>query len=346
MKIVLYGIKLGFDAQAEHKKKSEEDKLFYACRKPIYNPIEELPSNFIAIDFETANNKRCSPCSIGLAVVKEGVIVDYFEQLIKPHRDYSEFDDFNIAIHGITPKRVKNAPEFDVVMEKLFPMIKDNVVVAHNMSFDASVLYRTSKIYGNKIPACKTICSMCISRLSYPGLISHRLNIVCEHIDVDLDHHDACSDAVASAKIILDSRTNHSDSIIKSGYSFGYINNDGHWSPQISRKRKPDTTHLTNVRATKAETESSLEDKDIVFTGVLKSMPRATAFAAVEKAGGRASESINTNTEFLVMGVQDYARFVDGKKSNKTKRAEALRAKGCPIEIISEEDFLKMIDWG
>ncbi|MBM6836883.1 DNA polymerase III subunit epsilon, partial [Clostridium saudiense] len=32
--------------------------------------------NFVSIDFETANEKRNSPCSIGLVVVKEGKIVD------------------------------------------------------------------------------------------------------------------------------------------------------------------------------------------------------------------------------------------------------------------------------
>ena len=31
--------------------------------------------NFIAIDFETANEKRNSPCSIGIIVVKNGNIV-------------------------------------------------------------------------------------------------------------------------------------------------------------------------------------------------------------------------------------------------------------------------------
>lgn len=32
--------------------------------------------NFVAIDFETANEKRNSPCSIGIVVVKDGEIVE------------------------------------------------------------------------------------------------------------------------------------------------------------------------------------------------------------------------------------------------------------------------------
>lgn len=38
--------------------------------------------NFVAIDFETANEKRNSPCSIGIVVVKNGNI-KYSKQLFR-----------------------------------------------------------------------------------------------------------------------------------------------------------------------------------------------------------------------------------------------------------------------
>ena len=34
--------------------------------------------NFAAIDFETANYNRSSVCSVGIVIVREGKIVDYF----------------------------------------------------------------------------------------------------------------------------------------------------------------------------------------------------------------------------------------------------------------------------
>ena len=40
--------------------------------------------NFVAIDFETANEKRASACSLGLVVVKNSQIVDKRYYLIKP----------------------------------------------------------------------------------------------------------------------------------------------------------------------------------------------------------------------------------------------------------------------
>lgn len=341
----MFGIQIRFNAETNaieviETEKPKEPAIRY---KRIYNPINEIPSNFVAIDFETANSNRCSPCSIGIAVVKNGEIVDSFERLIKPHKDYSYFDDFNVAIHGITPKMVKKSPEFNEIMNELFPLLDGNLVVAHSMPFDCSVLCRTLELYEMQPPTCKTLCSVGISKLAYPELVSHRLDVVSEFLNIKLDHHHAESDAVASAKIILEATKTSIDRITSSGYSYGYISKEGHWSPQIQNKEIKEYK-LPDEWAQKAEKTSIPEDCDFVFTGTLSSMPRKVAHDLVQRAGGRAGENINKDTEFLVMGTQDYSRFTDGQKSNKTKKAEALRAEGYPIEIISEADFLKMFD--
>lgn len=311
--------------------------------KQKYDPIKEIPLNFIAIDFETANNNRCSPCSVGVAIVKDREIVGSFGKLIKPHKDYSHFDDFNISIHGITPTRVKDSPEFNNVMNEIYPLLDGNLIVAHNMPFDSSVLCQTIKLYGIKSPTSKTLCSVCISKLAYPQLVSHRLDVVSDYLKIEVDHHNPESDAIACARIIIEATKTNSERIISSGYSYGYISEEGHWSPQILN-RDIKEHKLPDDWTEKADKTSILDDCDFVFTGTLSSMPRRVAHELVQRAGGRANETINKETEFLVMGTQDYSKFADGQKSNKTKKAGELRAKGYPIEIISEDDFLKMFD--
>jgi DNA polymerase-3 subunit epsilon len=54
-------------------------------------------SNFIAIDFETANRYRNSACAISVVRVEDGKIVDTFSQLIRPPVPHFEFT----YIHGI-----------------------------------------------------------------------------------------------------------------------------------------------------------------------------------------------------------------------------------------------------
>ncbi len=44
--------------------------------------------DFAAIDFETANYERTSVCSVGVVIVRDGMIVDSFYSLIQPEPNY------------------------------------------------------------------------------------------------------------------------------------------------------------------------------------------------------------------------------------------------------------------
>ena len=44
--------------------------------------------NFAAIDFETANGKRTSVCSVGVVIVREGKITNKIYRLIRPRPNY------------------------------------------------------------------------------------------------------------------------------------------------------------------------------------------------------------------------------------------------------------------
>ena len=59
--------------------------------------------DFAAIDFETANGKRTSVCSVGVVVVRGGEVTDTFYRLIRPRPNY--YSRFTTAIHGLTASR-------------------------------------------------------------------------------------------------------------------------------------------------------------------------------------------------------------------------------------------------
>lgn len=67
--------------------------------------------DFVAIDFETATSAPNSICSMGLCVVRDNIVAETKEILIKP--DPFEFWTTNIRIHGITPEFVYDMPTFD-----------------------------------------------------------------------------------------------------------------------------------------------------------------------------------------------------------------------------------------
>jgi len=81
----------------------------------------------------------------------------------------------------------------------------------------------------------------------------------------------------------------------------------------------------------------------VVFTGTLESMPRRQAAQLVVDSGGRCSSSVTTETNLLVVGIQDLRTFRDGEtRSSKMRKAEVVLSKGGEIEIVSEDEFLKL----
>lgn len=64
---------------------------------------------------------------------------------------------------------------------------------------------------------------------------------------------------------------------------------------------------------------------------------------SVVDVGGICADTVNKKVNFLVMGFRDFSIFRSGEKSGKTKKAEEYIANGQELEIISEDDFLRML---
>lgn len=77
--------------------------------------------NFAAIDFETANEQRCSVCSVGVVVVRDGEITDSYYSLIRPEPEYYTY--WNSRVHGLTQVDTERAPVFPLVWQEIAPRI-------------------------------------------------------------------------------------------------------------------------------------------------------------------------------------------------------------------------------
>lgn len=159
--------------------------------------------NFAAIDFETATASRNSACAVGIVSVRNSIIVDEFHILIQP--PYNEYNWHNINVHGIRPSDTIQAPTFAQIYPKLRERLKGNMVVAHNESFDRSVLLRTMEYYQldyNELELSKRWeCTMKMYKAK--GFTSSKLDYCCRQMRIQLNHHEALSDARACAKLYL-----------------------------------------------------------------------------------------------------------------------------------------------
>ena len=91
-------------------------------------------TDFAAIDFETANEQPCSVCSVGVVIVRGGLIADSFYSLIHPEPEYYQW--FCRRVHGLGPEDTMDAPVFPFVWEKVATLIEGLPLVAHNARFD------------------------------------------------------------------------------------------------------------------------------------------------------------------------------------------------------------------
>ena len=157
--------------------------------------------DFVAIDFETATSSWTSICSMGICVVKNNKIVETKGMLFKPTP--FEFNEYNIAIHGITPQMVWDKPRFCDVWDKIKPYLDGKLVIAHNASFDIGALKKTLDLFGIALPTFDYLCTVKLSQKAYPQLESHKLNALGDALGIEFSHHTASDDAYACAEVLL-----------------------------------------------------------------------------------------------------------------------------------------------
>lgn len=160
-------------------------------------------TDFAAIDFETANECRCSVCSVGVVIVRGGEVVDSFYSLIHPEPDYYQW--FCQQVHGLGPEDTDDAPVFPDVWAQIEPMIEGLPLVAHNSPFDEGCLREVFKVYRMDYPDYEFFDTLVTARRHFHGTLpNHQLHTVAAACGYDLTrHHHALADAEACAAIAM-----------------------------------------------------------------------------------------------------------------------------------------------
>ena len=179
--------------------------------------VPQLPAGratpIVGIDVETACPSHGAVCSIGVSVVHRGAVVRERHWYLDPG---TRFDPRFIAIHGIRPDDVAGAPrlgeawpEVERFMHDAIDATRDATLfgaasdgppplfVAHNAQFDRMQIERA---LARPLPF-RLACTVAMSRRTFPRLERHNLAVVAAHLRIALKHHDALSDARASALI-------------------------------------------------------------------------------------------------------------------------------------------------
>lgn len=177
--------------------------------------------DFIAIDFETANQQLSSVCSMGVVMMRNGQVGDTFYSLIQPEPNYYTY--FSQRVHGLGRNDTDNA----LVFPKVWQLLEERIVevyfsdqlafdnrseliahipfVAHNARFDESCLKAVFRVYQMDYPDYRFYDTLAASRRQFGhSLPNHQLHTVAAACGYDLTcHHHALADAEACAAIAL-----------------------------------------------------------------------------------------------------------------------------------------------
>lgn len=157
--------------------------------------------DFAAIDFETANNERSSVCSVGVVIVRNGIIAEKVYRLIHPYPNYYTYR--NTQVHGLTRQDTDSAARFPEVWAEIAPLIEGLPLVAHNAVFDEGCLKAVHRTYSMDYPDYQFYCTCRTSRKVFgKQLPNHQLHTVSAACGYYLEnHHHALADAEACAWI-------------------------------------------------------------------------------------------------------------------------------------------------
>jgi DNA polymerase III epsilon subunit-like protein len=237
--------------------------------------------NYTAIDFETANSYRGSPCAVGLVRVRDGIPVVEQRWLMRPPEAVDHFDAFNTWIHGITEDMVANEPRWKHLLPNIVDFIGDDVVVAHNAGFDIGVIRYACAVDNIEWPEMRFLCTMVLARRAL-SLPSYRLPFVLDALGGRIDdHHDPLADARAVVEVVhglasrnsVDNLDALADSVgvcigrMTRGIYLGSVATWGSGSRLVRSELNPD-----------ADRDGYLYGLVVVFTGRLMSMTRQIAW--------------------------------------------------------------------
>ena len=158
---------------------------------------------FTAIDFETATGYAYSACAVGIVTVEDGIITEEYHTLIQPPDN--EYWYRNVMVHGIRPVQTLEMPTFDTLFPEIRKRLQGRKLVAHNEGFDRNVLMKTMRYYGlyyDELALPNTWeCTLKIYKKK--GYRPANLKACSLRHGIELNHHEALSDARACAKLYL-----------------------------------------------------------------------------------------------------------------------------------------------
>jgi DNA polymerase-3 subunit epsilon len=156
---------------------------------------------YAIIDVETTGGKasRCRVTEIGIVIFDGEKVIETYETLLNPE---AWIPAGITELTGITMEMVRAAPKFEEVAKRIIELTENRIFVAHNSRFDYDFVKEEFRRLGYTFTR-KQLCTVRLTRKTYPGLKSYSLGNLVQHFGIRLDnHHRALADATATTELL------------------------------------------------------------------------------------------------------------------------------------------------
>lgn len=338
-----------------------QDDLISVSASSFRMPPKEDPTSLKSLDFtvldvEIAMPKWHTICQLAVCIVKNGKIQETRSWHIQPPNN--EYGRIQTGIHGISAKNTEGSKTFDAVWEEIKPLIDGQLIFCHNAQFDIGSLRQTLTHYNIEQPFLWYGCSWRLAQKLMPDLPKHKLNVICEHLSIPLNHHDAASDVKATALVLLAiaeaHKLQHNDDYYKvSRWEWGQMTpityrpcferTNNRPSENASGQHEGPIQGDEKVKEIKEKPERVPEHRQVLkgltlaFTGSFDSFSQEEIKTLAYILGAEVAPTLNKTVNYLIAGVQKAANITGGL-SEKERRALKLG-----IPILSEKTFISRI---
>ncbi|QIP86455.1 DNA polymerase III [Streptomyces sp. Tu 2975] len=290
--------------------------------------VSNLPAyahDWALVDVETSGLVARRDRVLSVAVVTvgpDGQQTGEFSTLLDPGCDPGP-----VHVHGLTAERLRGAPAFEEVAQRIAGMLEGRVLVAHNAQFDYDFLAHEFARAGVLLPVARRLCTLALNRRVDPPTQDLRLGTLAAHYGVPrLRAHDALDDTRVLAGVLRASLREAARLDLPLPFVTCPPRQDARFTPS-----PPKTPCAFRNPGRMAMGGPLVQGMKIAVTGATATARAELVHRAVA-AGLNVMSSVSRHTGVLVTN----------DRSSGSAKARRAVAEGVPV--IDEQEFLRLLE--
>lgn len=192
--------------------KANDIKLIFGIELSTYDDEEEVidptitePFNgeYVVFDIETTgfNPNHEDIIELGAVKIKNYQVLDRFQTFVRPNR---EVPAHITELTGIRDEDVRDARTIQEVLPEFLDYIGEDVLVAHNATFDMGFIREKAKSLGRTLEN-QYVDTLALARIFINDMKRFRLDQVARKLKIpQLEHHRAMDDAFVCSRIFTE----------------------------------------------------------------------------------------------------------------------------------------------